>query len=130
MKANRKFIQADERAVSAVIGVILMVSIAVAITATFYAYVTNFVEVKEDVVLCGHISEMPEKNTIGILSMNKNIYIIGGNCIGDSGYILIQYAFHHRCNCSLILNPVFNEDNVWYVQDGSVSLLDCGCDIQ
>ena len=40
MKANRKFIEEDE-AVSAVIGVILMVAITVAIAATVYYYVTS-----------------------------------------------------------------------------------------
>ena len=41
MKANRKFREADERAVSAVIGVILMVAITVAIAATVYVYVSG-----------------------------------------------------------------------------------------
>ena len=42
MKANKKYIlEADEHAVSAVIGVILMVAITVAIAATVYYYVTT-----------------------------------------------------------------------------------------
>jgi flagellin-like protein len=41
MKANRKFVEEDE-AVSAVIGVILMVAITVAIAATVYLYVSGF----------------------------------------------------------------------------------------
>jgi flagellin-like protein len=40
MKANRKFVEEDE-AVSAVIGVILMVAITVAIAATVYVYVSG-----------------------------------------------------------------------------------------
>jgi len=40
MKANKKFVEEDE-AVSAVIGVILMVAITVAIAATLYVYVTG-----------------------------------------------------------------------------------------
>ena len=40
MKANRKFIDGEE-AVSAVIGVILMVAITVAIAATVYVYVSG-----------------------------------------------------------------------------------------
>jgi len=40
MKANRKFVEDDE-AVSAVIGVILMVAITVAIAATVYVYVSG-----------------------------------------------------------------------------------------
>ena len=42
MKANRKFVE-EEEAVSAVIGVILMVAITVAIAATVYVYVTGIV---------------------------------------------------------------------------------------
>jgi flagellin-like protein len=42
MKANRKFVEGEE-AVSAVIGVILMVAITVAIAATVYVYVTGIV---------------------------------------------------------------------------------------
>ena len=42
MKANKKFIEEDE-AVSAVIGVILMVAITVAIAATVYVYVTGMI---------------------------------------------------------------------------------------
>jgi flagellin-like protein len=40
MKANRKFVN-EEEAVSAVIGVILMVAITVAIAATVYVYVSG-----------------------------------------------------------------------------------------
>jgi FlaG/FlaF family flagellin (archaellin) len=43
MKANRKFKNADEDAVSAVIGVILMVAITVAIAATVYVYVSGMI---------------------------------------------------------------------------------------
>ncbi len=53
MKANRKFIEADERAVSAVIGVILMVAITVAIAATVYVYVSGMIKVTMDVAPTG-----------------------------------------------------------------------------
>jgi tellurite resistance protein TehA-like permease len=43
MKANSKFTEADEYAVSAVIGVILMVAITVAIAATVYVYVSGMI---------------------------------------------------------------------------------------
>ncbi len=43
MKANQKIIQADDHAVSAVIGVILMVAITVAIAATVYVYVSGMI---------------------------------------------------------------------------------------
>jgi len=43
MKANRKFVEGEE-AVSAVIGVILMVAITVAIAATVYVYVSGMLD--------------------------------------------------------------------------------------
>jgi archaeal type IV pilus assembly protein PilA len=43
MKSNKKSRKTDERAVSAVIGVILMVAITVAIAATVYVYVNGMV---------------------------------------------------------------------------------------
>ena len=42
MKSNRKFVE-EEEAVSAVIGVILMVAITVAIAATVYVYVSGMI---------------------------------------------------------------------------------------
>jgi flagellin-like protein len=43
MKSNTKSRQSDKRAVSAVIGVILMVAITVAIAATVYVYVSGMI---------------------------------------------------------------------------------------
>ncbi len=43
MKANRKFKMENDEAVSAVIGVILMVAITVAIAATVYVYVSGMI---------------------------------------------------------------------------------------
>ena len=48
MKANRKFKDGEE-AVSAVIGVILMVAITVAIAATVYVYVSGMMGGQEDI---------------------------------------------------------------------------------
>ncbi len=47
MKANRKFIE-DGEAVSAVIGVILMVAITVAIAATVYVYVSGMISAEDE----------------------------------------------------------------------------------
>jgi len=48
MKANKKFVD-EEEAVSAVIGVILMVAITVAIAATVYVYVSGILGTSPDV---------------------------------------------------------------------------------
>lgn len=43
MKANKKFIETDEQAVSAVIGVILMVAVTIAMAAVAYAYYSGMI---------------------------------------------------------------------------------------
>lgn len=128
MKANRKFIEADDHAVSAVIGVILMVAIMVviivAMAVTVYNIVSNAIRTN-DKVLCGKISELPAKDGAGILKMDNQMFIIEDT--GDTEYMLMQYAFIHSCNCTLVLTDS-SYNNIFWVKGGSVSLLDCGCD--
>ena len=127
MKANRKSIfEADDHAVSAVIGVILMVAVTVAIAAIVYIYVSDMIITSDNLVVCGEISELPsDKDSTGILKMDGKIYIVEN--IGGTEYMLMQYAFVHGCNCTLVLMDSM-DTNVYWVQGGSVSLLDCGCD--
>ena len=72
MKANRKFKDGEE-AVSAVIGVILMVAITVAIAATVYYYVTTMMpsegESTPDIIM----QKDDVSNTITILSADVNL---------------------------------------------------------
>ncbi|MCX6663236.1 MAG: type IV pilin N-terminal domain-containing protein [Euryarchaeota archaeon] len=73
MKANRKFIQADEHAVSAVIGVILMVAITVAIAATVYVYVSGMLGgTKDQTANIACITDLGT-NRITITSAGANI---------------------------------------------------------
>ena len=61
MKANRKFVEGEE-AVSAVIGVILMVAITVAIAATVYVYVSG--------MLGGGVQQTP---TVGVSKQTSDL---------------------------------------------------------
>ncbi len=85
MKANRKF-KANDEAVSAVIGVILMVAITVAIAATVYVYVSGMV---------GTGSKQTENASVTVTGTNGQIKILltkGGegapyvNTTGDTGF--------------------------------------------
>jgi len=79
MKANRKYIE-DEEAVSAVIGVILMVAITVAIAATVYVYVSG---------LAGAPSSEAENASVVVKAENCKIKITlttAGNSMPDGGY--------------------------------------------
>jgi len=58
VKSNRKFIGDDYKAVSAVIGVILMVAITVAVAGTIYYYISG-------------LSDLPVKHTS---SLSMNVY--------------------------------------------------------
>ena len=81
MKANRKF-KEDEEAVSAVIGVILMVAITVAIAATVYVYVSG---------MMGSPSSEAESASVVCRAENKLIKITlttGGNNMPTGGYNL------------------------------------------
>jgi FlaG/FlaF family flagellin (archaellin) len=63
MKANRKFVE-DGEAVSAVIGVILMVAITVAIAATVYVYVS------------GMTSSEDESKLISAIESSTNVLVV------------------------------------------------------
>jgi flagellin-like protein len=67
MKANRKFIK-GEKAVSAVIGVILMVAITVAIAATVYVYVSGMIGTSPQVTPNIQFSKNDVANTLLVSS--------------------------------------------------------------
>jgi flagellin-like protein len=79
MKANRKFIN-DNNAISAVIGVILMVAITVAIGAVAFIYFTG---------MLGGPTEEKENASIAVVQDSGRIKITlisGGDKIGNDGY--------------------------------------------
>ena len=88
MKANRKFVE-GEQAVSAVIGVILMVAITVAIAATVYVYVSGMLggspTAQEDAVVTQSVSEGKIR-----LLLTK-----GGQQYTDTGYIYDIYVVNN-----------------------------------
>jgi flagellin-like protein len=73
MKSNTKSRQPDNRAVSAVIGVILMVAITVAIAATVYVYVSGMIGGAKDQVANIACITDSSTNRITITSAGANI---------------------------------------------------------
>lgn len=69
MKANRKFVDGEE-AVSAVIGVILMVAITVAIAATVYVYVSGMMGTENEItpVITFQKQDTALVNTLTVIS--------------------------------------------------------------
>ncbi|MCD6411779.1 MAG: type IV pilin [Thermoplasmata archaeon] len=86
MKANRKFI-GEERAVSAVIGVILMVAITVAIAATVYLYVSGMITGGSSITPTVSFSQVANNNYLMVSGVEhgpvpKNVSIIFTNSSG------------------------------------------------
>ena len=99
MKANKKYIlEADEHAVSAVIGVILMVAITVAIAATVYYYVTTMMpktggsapsfqlskDETEDKLVVVQAGEGADWARIGIFTDSTNIHYALNGTVSNS----------------------------------------------
>lgn len=84
MKANKKFIEGEDEAVSAVIGVILMVAITVAIAATVYVYVSGMIggtATKSSTLSMNTFSQDD--------SANQRIWLVSGiegEAVSDSSY--------------------------------------------
>ena len=84
MKANKKFIEGEEEAVSAVIGVILMVAITVAIAATVYVYVSGMIggTAQKSATLSMNIYSRDD-------SQNQTIWLVSGiegEAVEDGSY--------------------------------------------
>jgi flagellin-like protein len=71
MKANRKFIK-EEKAVSAVIGVILMVAITVAIAATVYVYVSGMIGTSPQVTPTMTMQQSATDKTLTVIKADPN----------------------------------------------------------
>jgi flagellin-like protein len=83
MKANKKFVEEDE-AVSAVIGVILMVAITVAIAATVYVYVSGLAgSPGSDTENASVAAEGTENKIKLVLASGGDDYNDGYNIIND-----------------------------------------------
>jgi len=72
MKANRKFVEGDE-AVSAVIGVILMVAITVAIAATVYVYVSGMIGVQQKVPTVQMLAD-EDDDRLAVINTDADVY--------------------------------------------------------
>lgn len=72
MKANRKFVEGDE-AVSAVIGVILMVAITVAIAATVYVYVSGMIGVQQKVPMVQFLAD-EDDDRLSVINTDADVY--------------------------------------------------------
>jgi flagellin-like protein len=122
MKANRKFIE-DEEAVSAVIGVILMVAITVAIAATVYVYVSG---------MMGSPSTEAENASVVVRPENGRIKITlttGGNNMPSTGYGFAN-TINIRVNGTLLDDTTGFSDGYWevgesvFIGDGTPADLD------
>lgn len=124
MKANKKFINREEKAVSAVIGVILMVSITVAISATIYVYISG---------MSGGIATKTSKLVMNLYSQddasNTVIWLISGvegEAIIDTSYSAVLLNFSGQPDNATI---TFNEvNNLGYLNEGDTFTIEASTD--
>jgi flagellin-like protein len=107
MKANRKFVEGDE-AVSAVIGVILMVAITVAIAATVYVYVSGMIGVQQKVPTVQMLAD-EDDDRLSVINTDADVYwdnlairstanifvYINGEVSGSQGWNLTTDTYFH-----------------------------------
>ena len=106
MKANRKFIEGEE-AVSAVIGVILMVAITVAIAATVYVYVSGMIGTSPETAPTIQFTKDATAKTLTVATADPSGLAwddleITGSCVQTSGWTASQAvsAGHQIKSCS------------------------------
>ena len=141
MKANRKFVEGDE-AVSAVIGVILMVAITVAIAATVYVYVSGMIGVQQKVPV---VQMLAQEDTDRLTVINtdadvdwenlairstENVRIYVNNEVGGGTGWNLTANVYHQFNTSSINgyttgnNPVHGSDFIDIESQGGTLLND------
>jgi len=115
MKANRKFVEGDE-AVSAVIGVILMVAITVAIAATVYVYVSGMIGVQQKVPTVQMLAD-EDDDRLSVINTDADVYwdnlairstapvriYVNGEVSGAQGYNLTEDTYF-QVNASTLLS--------------------------
>ena len=118
MKANRKFIE-EENAVSAVIGVILMVAITVAIAATVYVYVSGMI---------GGTATKTSTLSMNVYSRNDAVQQVIWLVSGIEGEAILTNSTNKylldNLGASAGFNITFNDVNGdWYINAGDTFAL-------
>jgi len=94
MKANRKFVEGEE-AVSAVIGVILMVAITVAIAATVYVYVSGMMGGAAEKAPTITFTKDESLNTLTVVQADSGIAWSDLNMTASDGNSTVNYWYAH-----------------------------------
>jgi flagellin-like protein len=123
MKANRKFVEGDE-AVSAVIGVILMVAITVAIAATVYVYVSGMIGVQQRVPVVQMLAQEDDDRLTVIntdadvdwenlaIRSTENVWICVNGEVGGATSWNLTANTYHQFNVSSIANYIPGDNPV------------------
>jgi len=141
MKANRKFVEGDE-AVSAVIGVILMVAITVAIAATVYVYVSGMIGVQQQVPVVQMLAS-EDNDRLTVINTDADVewenlairstaavkIYVNGEVTGIVGYNLSANRYHEFNTSSINAftsgdNPVRGSDFIDIESQAGVLLND------
>ena len=128
MKANRKFKEGEDEAVSAVIGVILMVAITVAIAATVYVYVSGMMGGASEKAPTITFTKDESLNTLTVVQADSGIAWsdISMNVANDSDSTDTWIVTAGDWAAQIGSTTVTAGDTIEYVANGNVS---AGADI-
>ena len=125
MKANKKFIDGEEEAVSAVIGVILMVAITVAIAATVYVYVSGMIggttQKTSTISMNQYDKDDPSDTIVWLISGLEGEPI----AVGSFSWSLLDDTGANVSGATVTLN---DNDNNSYANPGDTFSVDAGAD--
>jgi flagellin-like protein len=110
----------NNKGVSAVIGVILMVAITVAIAGTVYVYVSNMIGSSTTYEYIGTIDYLTEKE-YNLLHTTDEYYFSLMN-IDYSEYGLLLYAYDHNLTVGFSYFEDFND--VYVIESGTIEVLE------
>lgn len=109
----------NNKGVSAVIGVILMVAITVAIAGTVYVYVSNMIG-SSTYEYIGTIDYLTEKE-YNLLHTTDEYYFSLMN-IDNSDYGLLLYAYDHNLTVGFSYAEDYND--VYVIESGTIEVLE------
>lgn len=117
----------NNKGVSAVIGLILMVAITVAIACTVYVYVSDRLNNNlPNEIITGKIIYIPISDnwkTHDVLIL-QNLTVYRLYCISHSDYQLLKFAFNQNLTVYFETYYVYNSNDIGIVEN-SVNIINC-----
>lgn len=110
----------NNKGVSAVVWVILMVAITVAIAGTVYVYVSNMIDA-ESYTYEGKIDFISEREYKTLHTEDE--YYFSMMSLNDEDYAILLMGYTHNCTIGFLYYT--NYENINIIESGTIFILDC-----